>query len=416
MAQKPDASNRLRSDMSANSNSSGSRAWYIIALIAVLAAIGVHGYLTHFHFELKYGLSTADSACNVSSTFSCDAAAASRFSEFFGVPLALWGAVTNFMLLFLAAFFTLTEDSRKAVARTNILLLSSFVALMSILMGAISLLTLSRHCPFCILTYVLSFIALAGFWLGLPKFGSPTRYRPADAKGLLIAGVTTLIIAFIMNSGVRRNFVQNPKEFEQTLKVFVREWNASPALSIEPVAPLVKGNADVNAKMTIVEFADFRCGHCKTAAPSLDAFVRAHPDVRLVFQTWPLDGECNSAISHANGASCALARAFICAGQKDLGWQAHNWIFAHQEQLGGVDSIMQKLPEMSQELGLNWDEVKSCMDSDETKKTVKAQADLGARLNIQGTPAIFVNGKHLPGGQSLPVLRAVHDQIMSAAK
>ncbi|MCM2282741.1 MAG: thioredoxin domain-containing protein [Bdellovibrionaceae bacterium] len=394
----------------------GSKTWFYIALVAVLAAIGVHGYLTHYHLELKYGLPDPNSICNVSSTFSCDAAAASRFSEFMGVPLALWGAVTNFVLLGMALLFPLTENSRKAAARTNILLFSGFIAAVSVVMGAISLMTLTRYCPFCILTYVLSFIALAGFWRGLPAAGKGMRFSLSDTKALWIAGGVILVGSFILNSGIRRNFVQDPKGFEQSLKVFVREWSTSPQMSLEPVAPLVKGNPDPNAKMTIVEFADFRCGHCKAAAPTLDAFVKAHPDARLIFQTWPLDGECNSAIPHANNVSCALARAFVCAHQKDKGWPAHDWIFAHQEQLGGFDSVMRQMTDMAQELGINADELKTCMDSEDTRKTVKEQAELGVRLNIQGTPSIFVNGKQLTAGQSLPVLRAVYEKIMNEGK
>lgn len=393
------------------SSSPGSRAWFYIGLAAVVAAIGTHGYLTNYHFALKYGAAAADSICNVNATFNCDAAASSRYSELFGVPVALWGALTNLLLLVLGLMYPLTEDNRKAVARTNILLMAGFIAAVSIVMGVISVTALSQYCPFCILTYILSFIAFVGFWLGLPKPSKVDgKYQLADAKGLVVSAAVILFGGFILNSGLRG---KDGKQLDQMVKIFLREWQANPQLEITPVSPLIKGNTDPNAKMTIIEFADFRCGHCKTAAAPLDAFVKSHPEARLLFHTWPLDGECNSAIQHSNKTSCALSRAFVCASQKDKGWAAHDWIFARQEKMSGVEAVMSQMTEMSTELGLSWDEIKACMDSEATKTIVREQAELGKRLNIQGTPAIFVNGRQLPNGQMLPVLRGAYDHIMN---
>ncbi len=394
------------------SKSRGSRAWFYIALASLVAAVGTHGYLTNYHFTLKYGAPAADSLCTLSAVFSCDAAAASKYAELFGIPLALWGAIANFILLGLAVFFPLTDESRKPAARANLLAFSGFIALTSVVMGIISVTQLTRYCPFCIATYVFSFLAFAGFWFGLPKYGK-TPFSLSDGKSLVISGAIILAGAFVLNSGLRRPYVGDPKQFERMIGAYLREWNANPQVDIEAVSPLVKGDGGTGAKMTIVEFADFRCGHCKTAAPALDAFVKAHPDTRLLFHTWPLDAECNSAIQHSNGASCALARAVLCAEKKDRGWQAHDWVFERQEQFGSLDSVMTQMPEMSKDVGLDWDEIKTCMDSEETKKTVRDQAELGKRLNIQGTPSIFVNGRQLPGGQALPVLRAAYEQIVN---
>ena len=37
--------------------------------------------------------------------------------------------------------------------------------------------------------------------------------------------------------------------------------------------------------MTLVEFADFECPHCRAAVPLIDATMAAHPDkVRLVYK------------------------------------------------------------------------------------------------------------------------------------
>ncbi|MES2856464.1 MAG: thioredoxin domain-containing protein [Bdellovibrionota bacterium] len=171
------------------------------------------------------------------------------------------------------------------------------------------------------------------------------------------------------------------------------------------------GASKENAKLTLVEFADFRCIHCKHAAPTIKAFLNAHPDVRLEFQTWALDGECNSKISSANGASCLLGRSVWCAEkQNQKGWAAHEYIF-EQEMYPALESVKQALPAIAKAAGMTAEAMLACTDSEEAKAAVRAQADLGGTLNIQGTPAIFANGRLLPGGQVLQVLREAHGSV-----
>jgi uncharacterized membrane protein len=72
-----------------------------IALLLTLVAIGIHTYLTLHYYDLNYGAGSADSICNINAKLNCDAVAASSYSTFLKTPLALWGAVTNTMLLIL---------------------------------------------------------------------------------------------------------------------------------------------------------------------------------------------------------------------------------------------------------------------------------------------------------------------------
>ena len=388
-----------------------SRAYYIIALSALVLAIGTHFYLTQHHLALKYGQATGSSVCDINATFSCSAAAASKFSELFGVPIALWGAVTNFVLLILALFYPMADEQNKARARGSILLFSGFIAFVSIVMAGISLTQLTQYCPFCIGTYVLSFIAFFGFWKGLSIPSKTAGSFHASPKSLGFSAVGIFLLTFIVNHGMSKGQVGDTKAFDAAINSYVQEWQNAPTLTINPISPLVKGNTDPNAKMKIVEFADFRCSHCKAAAPTLDAFVKSHPGVQLSFQTFPLDGECNTSIQGSNGASCLLARAHYCAQKFDKGWQVHDWIFANQETMFSVEMIRSNLDKMSTELGLDVAKMKECADSDEAKKIIEQQAALGVQVNIRGTPTLFVNGKMLPGGANLSVLQRAYELI-----
>ncbi len=395
--------------------SKSTRTFFYLALGSVGLAIGVHFYLTLHHLELKYGLAVGSSICNLSAQFSCTAASLSKFSELFGVPMALWGAMTNAALFIWALVYLLSDDQAKSSSRVGIMALSTFIASMSVLMLVISLTKLSQLCPFCIATYVLSAVTWVGFWKGAPAPPLPksplAKSSNLPAKNLVFTAVGIFIATFIIYTGVKKNYSTDSKGFDAQINAYLQDWRTAPALTLIPVEPLIKGNPDTNAKFTIVEFADFRCGHCKTAATTLDAFIKVHPDARLVFQTYPLDGECNSAIPQASGTSCYLARAFLCASKLQKGWEAHDWIFNNQDKMSSTDAARANVELMSKDLGIDPAALKACTETEETRKAIEGQAALGRQLNIKGTPTVYVNNRLLPLGNVLTVLQRAYDSV-----
>ena len=137
----------------------------------------------------------------------------------------------------------------------------------------------------------------------------------------------------------------------------------------------------------------------------------SHPDARLIFAAWPLDGTCNTTIPSGDGTRCALARSVYCAEKEHKGWEAHDWIFEHQEIFTTLEALTQDLKKMADEEKLDYTALKSCMDSSEAKAAIEAGAKVGSDLKIEGTPSIFVNGKKLEFGQILPVLQKAYESI-----
>jgi protein-disulfide isomerase/uncharacterized membrane protein len=387
-----------------------------LAVVSVIAAIATHGYLLMHHYELKFGGDIGNSLCNFSEKFNCANVAASRFSELFGIPMALWGATTHIALLVLLTLHTFidTNDIKKRLAsRRNILILSGGIALTSLIMGGISAFVLHQGCPFCILTYILSFITFGSLYLSTADTSNPLvretsslfPFEIRDGTPLAIMAGLILIVSLVADSQFRKSYgFTETNTLNQFVQSSINEWQSSPVRQIQTISPLTKGAAVEGAIMTIVEFADFRCIHCQHAAPAIKAFVASHPDVRLEFQVWPLDGECNSAIPHNNGASCLLARIVYCANAADKGWLGHDVAFSHREEFGSVDLVRSKIPQLSQEIGISTETLAKCSDDTQTKEAVQKQAAVGTAQNLQGTPSIFVNGRPLPGGQLLPVL------------
>jgi protein-disulfide isomerase len=196
----------------------------------------------------------------------------------------------------------------------------------------------------------------------------------------------------------------------------VVDWQNAPVQNFVAKPSLVMGPAPEAAVMTLVEFADFRCGHCKRASYTLHAFVKSHPDVRFEFYSFPLDGACNEKIEQANGISCRLATAVYCAEKEGKGWPLHETLYNIQEQVNSFATPAELDPLLSQTvtgLGLNWEHLQTCMNDPMSQDAIRSQAKQGGLVNVQGTPTIFANGKLLNRGNMVPVLQAVHEKILA---
>lgn len=386
----------------------------LLALVFTLAAIGVYLFLYKHHINLKLGLGASSSICNVSEKLNCDTAASSRYSELFGTPIALLGAFTSGLLLIflLLTRYELTENSERTERFT--FYISSFILAVSLVMGGISFFILKSACPFCVAAYTLALVTWILLWIAfrpdLSRFGDDLRDVVTTEKWVLGTAVSAPVLALIVNGMVLDSY--GYERIRQETESSLAAWQNSPAQNLDPQQGLQFQVGQGEAQVTLVEFADFLCGHCKAAYPALHAFAKSHPDVKLVFKNFPLDGACNAAVTHqGDGKRCELSYAAYCAekvGKK--GWDTHHYIFDHQEELY-TQPMPEVVAEICKQTGLDCEQLKSCMQSEDTHAAIKAMALEGEKAKIEGTPAIFMNGKSLPGGQFLPILENTYRTI-----
>ncbi len=389
----------------------------IIVISAIILAIITHAYLTNHYYPLKYGMAPSESLCQMGDKMDCDVAATSKYSSFMGVPLSVFGMTFHVILLLMviSTWTGLAENKQRTlrVATT----LAGFSVATSLVLAIISATKLTAWCPFCILGYIFSFIIFAVLWMLLEE---PLSKVTSDITGLftesrwLLAGVVLIpVSAAITHKAITKSF--GGDRLEALVRSAVNEWKANPSVDMSSFSPaLTKGPENNRVRMTLVEFADFRCGHCGQAAPSVHAFLKAHTDVRFMFYNFPLDGECNENIGSGDGVSCRLAKAVTCAGQSSSskGFNLHDYIFKNQKDFQmtrKVSDTDKKIQEAATINNLNWKELLTCMDDPATHEAIKNQAQAGAAAKIRGTPTFFVNGKLLSRGQFIPVLKAVYE-------
>lgn len=384
---------------------------YFVALISILINIGFFLYLNKHHVDLKLGLGSGTSVCNISEKINCDTAASSSYAELFGIPIALLGAFTSGLILvyMLLARFSLTENSEKT--ERFAFYLSSFMLLVSIAMAGISAFIIKSACPFCIGTYLLTFLAWGSLLLfyrpDVSRFGTDIIEIFTTEKWVLGTLLSIPLLSFIVNNMTLDSY--GYQQIKQMSQDSIATWKNETIQSFDVQNGLQFQNGTEEPKFIIVEFADFLCPHCRAAGPSLHNFAKSHPDVKLVFKSFPLDGVCNSALQQkGDGKRCDYAFATFCAEKiSKKGWAAHNYFFERQDLLFATD-VNQILQGFVKESGIDFNELKSCMNSEDIREQVRKMAKEGETAQIRGTPAVFFNGKALNGGQVPAILEGIY--------
>jgi protein-disulfide isomerase len=151
------------------------------------------------------------------------------------------------------------------------------------------------------------------------------------------------------------------------------------------------------APVTIVEFSDFQCPFCSRVTPTLEQVVSKYGSkVRLVFRQFPLP-------MHPNAAKAA--EAALCANEQGKFWEMHDAMFKDQAGLA-VDGLKTKAAGIA---GLNAASFNSCLDSGKETPAVQGDMQAGSKAGVNGTPAMFVNGRFISGAVSTDDLSKVID-------
>jgi protein-disulfide isomerase len=145
-----------------------------------------------------------------------------------------------------------------------------------------------------------------------------------------------------------------------------------------------------NAKVTLIEFADFECPSCRQLDRILRDFLPSHPDVRLVFKNFPLTEIHHWAMTAAIAGQCTY--------QQDPAkfWKIHDAIFDAQDVIS-PSNVWDKMIDLATQVGLNMDTFRTCMASPEAAHQVEETLEEGHAANITGTPTTFVNGRRFVG-------------------
>lgn len=155
-----------------------------------------------------------------------------------------------------------------------------------------------------------------------------------------------------------------------------------------------------NAKVTLIEFADFECPSCRQLDRILRDYMPSHPEIRLVFKHFPLTDIHPWAMTAAIASQCTYEQnpaAF---------WKMHDAIFDAQDAIS-TTNVKERMEDLANKQALNLDAFKTCMSNPETAQHVEQTKGEGRSLNITGTPTTFVNGRRVIGADELQLNQLV---------
>ena len=161
-------------------------------------------------------------------------------------------------------------------------------------------------------------------------------------------------------------------------------------VKISPDDPM-KGNP--NAKLTVVEFADYQCPFCaRFQTDTLPSILKDYVDtgkVKFVYKNLAFLGK----------ESSDAANAALCAKEQNKFWEYHDKLFASQngENQGGFSA--DKLKGFAVALGLNTVQFNDCLDKQKYNAQVLADSAEGNKNGFNSTPSVAVGTTPIIGAQ-----------------
>jgi protein-disulfide isomerase len=165
---------------------------------------------------------------------------------------------------------------------------------------------------------------------------------------------------------------------EQVEDLYKQRYDVGTSRAIPLAGSPSRGPED--ARVVIVEFADFECPFCQKIAPELEAiWLKRKDKVRFVYKFMPLP-------MHPHGE--IAARAGIAAEMQGKFWEMEKLLFGNGQNLEPQD-----LERYAAAAGLDVERFKADMQSPAAKARIDADRKLGDDLHVKGTPTIFIDGR-----------------------
>ena len=136
---------------------------------------------------------------------------------------------------------------------------------------------------------------------------------------------------------------------------------------------------NVNAAVTLVEYGDFECPHCKHAHPLIKQLLKEKGnDIHFVFRNFPLQ--------EIHPYAYAAAITAEAAGQQGKFWEMHDLIFDNQDRLNTY-----LLMSLAEGIGLDMKQFAKDSKSKELRDKIETDFESGVRSGVNGTPKFFIN-------------------------
>jgi uncharacterized membrane protein/predicted DsbA family dithiol-disulfide isomerase len=354
----------------------------------------VGGLLLSSYLSWQHLSKTDSAACNVGDLFNCSAVNTSSYGTLSGhlsflpsIPLSFLGFAFYgaFLALGMAVLSDLSQEQEKLQAPAFIgfgkvvQLFGGLSIIFSAYLAYISKVHIGAWCLYCIGMYGFNLILfVAGvFWVRKNRNlegGDSSMQTFLVPLGIL--SVLSLLVSSFVPHGDGDVVVQKG------------------AWSIEKIegGAILDGSEVVfgrtSTPYTVVEFADFQCGHCAQTTPKLKKVIGKFSDVvHLKYKHFPLSNTCNHNISGAfHEQSCQAAYVADCAGRQGKFWEMSKLLF-----INGSALSAQSFSFLAEQVKLDHASFDTCLNDASIKEGIQKDIQAADILNVEGTPALYLH-------------------------
>lgn len=288
----------------------------------ILTIIGIIGFLTSIkltiiYMDVNFNPYALSSFCSINELIDCDGVAKTTHSQFFGIPLALWGLFLYFVFLFFTyvdklkkiKFLSFLEVFERPEAYICALGFLSFF--ISMVLAGISIFEIHKICVLCFFTYVLNLLLAI---VARPKGENPWSVFVISFKDFISAlkikkyaiafSILVLIAVGFLTYTTISDVLAPQVKMQKELKYY-----SNPKAKDEYK---VTGNTlgDEKAGLVVYEYTDYQCPFCFVLNTMMQRAVSELSNLKIVHMNLPLDNTCNKNMGdeQLHAGSCTLAK------------------------------------------------------------------------------------------------------------
>ncbi len=140
------------------------------------------------------------------------------------------------------------------------------------------------------------------------------------------------------------------------------------------------------AKIYIIEYSDFECPACRFLFYALKEFKNKYGEnLAIIYRHFPL--------IEIHPYAMLAAQASEAAALQGKFWEYHDILFEKQEEWSKSKNPKELFKKFAKEINLDVKKFEVDLEKEELIKKILNQRDEAIKLDLRGTPSVFINGK-----------------------
>lgn len=189
-----------------------------------------------------------------------------------------------------------------------------------------------------------------------------------------------------VDKSIQRFVAKQKKERSQAQAKRLEQLNenARKMPAPDPKTDHIKGN--VNAPVSMIEYADFECPYCKRFHETPEKVLKKLGNkVNWIYRSMPLSFHGQAAILEAKAGECAAR-----VGGNDTFWKYSSDLFKYTKTNGKGLGDNQTVFTLAKKYGIDNGKFKGCLTDPAIQKRIEATLKSASDLGISGTPTTIV--------------------------